>query len=296
MKLGFIGFGEASSWLAEGLRQKGLTEILAYDKFWNVSHRSHTVCERASKAGVRLAPSLEEVCTADIIMCAVSAEAAVPIAMEAKPYLSAGQIYADLNATSPRTKRHVGGIISPVALFVDAAVMAPIPGHGHKVPILVAGTGAKDFCDQMRPFGMNLTIKDGPAGSAAAVKMARSIFMKGFVALLIETVVTGHRYGVEDEVLASIEETLTSAPFRQVINTLLSRAVVHSERREQEMREVIDELDALGINSIMATATKAKLHWWTRQGLKQVFGGVPPADFHEILTELDRPTALRGRS
>jgi hypothetical protein len=74
----------------------------------------------------------------------------------------------------------------------------------------------------------------------------------------------------------------------EVINGLVGRGVIHSERREHEMEEVIATLKALGVNSIMSEASKAKLNWCTKLGLKEYFQGVPPKDFHEILAALDQ--------
>ena len=112
--------------------------------------------------------------------------------------------------------------------------------------------------------------------------------MKGFVTLLLEAVVAGHKYGIEDDVLASIEETLTAGPLLPIINGLLTRGVIHSERREHEMDEVIATLKSLQVDSTMSEATKAKLRWCTDLKFKEHFKGVPPKDFHEIFTVLEK--------
>jgi hypothetical protein len=196
-------------------------------------------------------------------------------------------VYVDINATSPMTKEEVDRIISPVALFVDCAVMGPVPTYRHKVPVSVSGQGARRFRDTMAPYGMAVTCMDAPAGAASASKMFRSIFMKGFVTLLIEMLTAAHRYGVEDDVLESVKETLTAGPLLEVINGLIGRGVIHSERREHEMDEVIATLDTLAVDAIMSKATKAKLHWVTGLGLKAHFKGVPPKDYHQIFAALD---------
>ena len=166
--------------------------------------------------------------------------------------------------------------------------MGPVPGNGHKVPMLASGAGAELFVEKMKPFGMNLTWLDGPAGKASASKMFRSIFMKGFVTLLLETVVAGHQYGIEDDVLASIEETLTAGPFMNIANGLIARGVIHAERREHEMDEVIATLKSLHVDSIMSEATKTKLRWCVDLKFKECFKGVPPKDYHEIFAVLEQ--------
>lgn len=292
LKLGFIGFGEAAFSIAAGLKNEGMQAMSAYDRYWNVEPRSELIHKRAAEAGVVLLPSMQALVeNSDIILSAVSANMAVPLAQAAKPFLKPDQLYVDINATSPMTKEEIDAIISPVALFVDCAVMGPVPPYKHKVPVSVSGAGAKIFREKMAPYGMNITWMDAPAGSASASKMFRSIFMKGFVMILLEMLVAAHKYGVEDDVLMSVNETLTSGPLMEVINGIVGRGVIHSERREHEMDEVIATLDTLKIDTTMSKATKAKLRWCTNLALKEYFKGEPPDDFHEIFNALDKKEA-----
>jgi 3-hydroxyisobutyrate dehydrogenase-like beta-hydroxyacid dehydrogenase len=293
-KLGFIGFGEAAFNIALGLKGRRLDSIMAYDKFWNVEPQSRLISERADKAAVKLAQCLQELIeNSDIILSAVSADMAISLAQAAEPFLKKHQIYVDLNATSPMTKEAVDAIISPNALFVDCAVMGPVPNYKHKVPVSVSGSGAKVFFETMTPFGMNISLMDTPAGSASASKMFRSIFMKGFVMLILEMLVAAREYKVEDEVLVSVKDTLSGAPLLEVINGLLGRGVIHSERREHEMDEVIATLETINVDGIMSRAAKAKLRWCTNLGLKEYFKGIPPQDFHEIFTAINEVSENR---
>ena len=146
VKLGFIGFGEAAFNIAKGLKQEGLDGIIAYDKFWNVAPQSELIAKRAAEASVMLVPSMQQLVeSSGTVMSAVSANMSVPLAQAAKPFLKQSQLYVDLNATSPMTKEEADAIISPVALFVDCAVMGPVPNYKHKVPVSVSGKGAKRF-------------------------------------------------------------------------------------------------------------------------------------------------------
>jgi 3-hydroxyisobutyrate dehydrogenase-like beta-hydroxyacid dehydrogenase len=288
VRLGFIGFGEAAFNIADGLKGEGLTGIIAYDKYWRGAAASELICQRAAEAQVELVASQQELIErSEMVVSAVSADMAVPLAQASRPFLKTNQIYVDINATSPMTKEEVDQIISPVALFVDCAVMGPVPTYRHKVPVTVSGNGAKRFRETMAPYGMAITYMDAPAGSASASKMFRSIFMKGFVTLLIEMLAAAHRYGIEGDVLESVKETLTAGPLLEVINGLVGRGVIHSERREHEMDEVIATLDTLKVDAIMSKATKAKLHWVTGLGLKAHFKGVPPKDYRQIFAALD---------
>jgi 3-hydroxyisobutyrate dehydrogenase-like beta-hydroxyacid dehydrogenase len=287
-KIGFIGFGEAAFYIAKGLSGQGMA-VGAYDRYSMVAQQSELIQKRAREARVNIYPGMKELIEAsDIIISAVSASLVVCLAQASASYLKAGQFYVDINAAGTDTKVIADKIISPHALFVDAAVMGPVPTSGHKVPILVSGGGAAGFIEKMRPYGMNIAMLDGPAGKASASKMFRSIFMKGFVTLLIETVVAGRAYNIEDDILASINTTLTESPLPNVINSLLARGVIHSERREHEMDEVIAALRNLNLDSTMSEATKTKLRWCTNLRFKEYFQGVPPKDFHEIFKVTDK--------
>jgi len=289
VRLGFIGFGEAAFNIAKGLKSEGLDGIIAYDKFWKDAPGSELICKRAQEAQVRLVPTHPELVEkSEMVVSAVSADMAVSLAQTSKPFLKPSQVYVDINATSPMTKEEIDKIISPVALFVDCAVMGPVPTYKHKVPVSVSGNGAKAFTEIMSSYGMNITFMDAPSGSASASKMFRSIFMKGFVVLLLEMLTAAHKYNVEDDVLLSVKETLTAGPLLEVVNGLIGRGVIHSERREHEMDEVIATLQTLNVDGTMSKATKAKLRWCTQLGLKGYFKGIPPKDFHEIFKAIDR--------
>lgn len=295
-KLGIIGMGEAAFNIAKGLKKDGLATIVAYDKFWNIEPQAALIAQRAAEAGVTMAKSLEEMIRAsEVVMSAVSANLTVPLARGAQPFLAKGQCYVDINAASPMTKEEAATIIAKSgAAFVDVAVMGPVPNYGHKVPILACGNGARVFTDTFNQYGMAITYFGEKVGSASALKMFRSIFMKGFVMLLLESVIAGYRYGVEDQVLDSIEETLTEgSSMRSIINGLLARGVIHSERREHEMDEVVSTLESLKMDHIMSSASKAKLRWCTNMKFKEYFKGVPPNYLPEILTAFDELNAKR---
>lgn len=283
-RIGFIGMGEAVFHIARGLRDEGLSGIQAYDKMWDVAPQSELVRQRAREAGVALTPSLQALVEGvDIVICAVSANLAISLAKECLPWLRAGQVYADFNSAGPQTKIDIAELVAPSgAQFVDGAIMGTVPGLGHKVPTLICGTGAVALADALVPYGMALTVLEGDAGRASASKMLRSIFMKGVVALLLETVLAGHRYGLEDDLLQSIADTFASGSFQDVANGLMARGVIHAERRAHEMEEVVATLQGANVDATMSQATHAKLMAIAAAGYKTHFNGVAPKDFHDI--------------
>ena len=287
-KIGFIGFGEAAFNIARGLNKEGIDNIFAYDKYADKEPNSKLIKSRSVEAGVTLKKDIRQLIdTANIIFCAVSANMVVPIAEEVQPYLKPDQIYIDINSSSPKAKKQASEIISKSdASFVDVAVMASIPLFGHKVPLLISGPGAKQFLDIMQKYNMNMTYYGENVGTASAIKMFRSVFMKGIAMLLLETIVASHKYGVEDDVWSSILETLTNSSDKR-INGWITRTVINSERREHEMEEVVSLLQDLSIDNMMSTATRKKMRWCTNLGLREYFKGIPPSDYHEVLKAVD---------
>lgn len=287
--IGFLGFGEASFNIADGLREEGLAGVHAYDGAWQTPPAAGMIAGRAARANVTLHPSAEALIAAvDIVICSISANAAMPVARQVAPLLRAGQIYVDLNSAGPDTKVAVEALIPAGVTFVDVAVMGTVPGNRHKVPMLASGPGAAAFTEFGNGFGMKITALDGPAGKASASKMFRSIFMKGYVMLLLEAVIAGRAFGIEEDVLASIGQSLGVDNFRATANDLMCRAVIHAERREHEMAEVVATLGSLDLDATMSVAGREKLAWCVAQGFREHFGGTPPADFHDIFAALDK--------
>ena len=50
----------------------------------------------------------------------------------------------------------------------------------------------------MAPYHMDITLAGEKAGSASAIKLVRSIFMKGIASLMIEMLEGAHAYGVAE--------------------------------------------------------------------------------------------------
>ncbi len=183
----------------------GCKEIYGFDILAKDAEAGPSIQQRAAQLNVDLLDGLEDLANkCEILFCAASAKVAEAIAEEASKYLNHKHIYVDMNAASPMTKEKIAAHIEAAgAGFVDAAVMEPVPFGKHKVPIYISGPGAKAFQAFAFQAGMNLTYISEAAGSASAIKMFRSVFMKGFTMLLLETLQASHKYGVEERIMSS---------------------------------------------------------------------------------------------
>lgn len=267
--LGFLGYGEAAYHISTGLKQEGIGAIAAFDVKAADPQAGQVIRDRAAQVGVDLAASMDElVASSTFIASLTSAGVAVAIAEQVIPTMKAGQVYVDMNSASPMVKEKIAALPRPEgALVCDAAVMNPVPGAGHKVPITLAGDGAAAFLDALSPYGMNLENLNAPAGAAAAIKMFRSVFMKGLPQLLMEAMIPALKYGALDALTASLSESLAGKSVEQLANQFIPRTVIHAERRAHEMADAVATLEEMGCEAAMSRATERRLELLARSGL-----------------------------
>jgi 3-hydroxyisobutyrate dehydrogenase-like beta-hydroxyacid dehydrogenase len=280
--VGFIGFGEAGSTIAGGLRSAGVERIFAYD----IKTGDPLIQDHARESQTTLVDSSSDLAeAATILFSTVTSNSALDAAKEAVAYLGPQHTYADLNSVSPALKQEIANVISESrASFVEAAVMAPVKPHGHKVPMLLGGPGAEAFAATMRPLGMRLDVLTGAkVGSAAAVKMCRSIVVKGLEALLFECVMAATKFDADDLVFASLKETWPGIDWKKLADYTSGRVVVHGERRAREMDEVAETLRAIGVDPIMAEATARRQDWSAEMDLRSHFGPEGPKTYQDVV-------------
>lgn len=306
-RVGFVGFGEAGYHIAKGLRGAGLAKTFAYDI--DTSERVSGRARETDTTVVESNAALAEAC--DVIFCAVTADQALKAAEQSAPFLGPHHFYCDVNSVSPQMKQAIGRTVSqdrtgPTrpsaeasllqqrsaarakstrgAQFVESAMMAPVPPHLHKVPMLLGGAAAPEFVQMMTPFGMRMdVVSTDQIGRAAAVKMFRSVVYKGLEALIFECVMGASQYGAEPRVFASLNESFPGLDFQKLADYMIGRVVVHGERRAREMEEVASTLRELGIEPMMAEATVRRMDWAADLGLKERFSGKFPKSYKEVL-------------
>lgn len=262
-KIAFIGFGEAGSLIAAGLKDAGAGLTGAYDILIDAPEPPALLLSRADEIGVALARTpAEAVAGADIVISAVTTKKTLDAARGAARHLSPGQLWLDLNSTSPAIKRDAARVIEASnADFVEAAVMDLVPPHGHKVPMLLAGAKAALAVDLLHRLGMDVTAIGEEIGAASSVKMVRSVFMKGFTAILLESLVAAAELNAEDEVLKSLQVTFPGLDWKELADYYLPRLIQHAGRQAGEMISVAETLETLGIEPITAQATRQRLQW-----------------------------------
>jgi 3-hydroxyisobutyrate dehydrogenase-like beta-hydroxyacid dehydrogenase len=261
-RIALIGFGEAGGSFGGDFAAKSL-EVSAFDILFHSKQQRDAMLQKARERKVHASESLQDcVRDADLVISAVTASSARDAAREAAPHLRREQMFLDINSVSPETKRQVAALISPTAFFVEAAVMAAVPPQRLKVPMLLGGPYAGVGAERLRALGMNATALSDRIGVASAVKMCRSVFIKGLEALAVESLIAARRYGAENEVLASLAATYPSMGWGESLpDYLVSRVAEHGRRRAAELREVAQALREVGVEPKLASAIAERQDW-----------------------------------
>lgn len=263
-----IGFGEAGSILGEDLVAAG-RQVAMYDVLLDSPSSRAQMRDRARRAGVRAADTFDDaVAGVQVVISAVTASSSADVAAKAAGVLRAGQVLLDINSVSPAKKRSNASLVEAAgADYVEAAVMAPVPPQRLQVPMLLGGKRAAALAEQLRGVGMSATALSEQIGVASAVKMCRSIVIKGLEALTTESMLAARRFGAEREVLESLNGTFPSMGWTgKLPDYLISRVAEHGRRRAAEMREVARTLEDVDVVPTMAMAT-AELQQWVVEAM-----------------------------
>jgi len=285
MKLGFIGFGEAAFNMAIGLKSEGFPDIFAHDIMETDLVMGKLIKNNAKEAAVTLLPNaIQLVENVDIIISAVPSTYALDVCNEIKEHLRPNQIYADVTASTAKTKEKIwNSIENKGVLFVDAAMMGSLPKDKHKVPILASGNGAKKFQEIMTPYNMQIKVVGEKAGAASAIKLVRSIFMKGISTLMIEMLQAADAYGVTEEVVESISKSMDGIPFTSHLDRLVVGSAIHCKRRAGELKGSIEMLKEANIDSYMTESSMKKLESLEKYEFAKRFIDRKPEGWKEII-------------
>jgi 3-hydroxyisobutyrate dehydrogenase-like beta-hydroxyacid dehydrogenase len=291
--LSFIGFGEAGQAIAAGLRETGVERMSAWDILFSKSEG-----EKLRQAGavnaVRCASSAAEaVGNADIVISAVTAASSVEAAQSVRAHLAAKPFFLDINSVSPGRKQETAKLLGEAARYVDVAVLAPIHPARHQTPMLLAGPHAETIAPALAALGLRVSIAGAEIGAAAAIKMVRSVMIKGVEALTLECFLAAARAGVIDEVATSMKNNYPGLDWAKIVPYNLERMANHGERRAAEMEEVADTLRELGVEPLMTAATVKRQREMGQIGTQQSVRGVLDKDRAAMLSAIS--AAARDR-
>jgi 3-hydroxyisobutyrate dehydrogenase-like beta-hydroxyacid dehydrogenase len=174
-------------------------------------------------------------------------------------------------------------MLEGIAEFVDAAVMDPVPMHGIKVLTVASGPQAERFRALLAAYGMNIQVVGEKAGAASAMKLLRSVCMKGLAALLLESLEAAHRYGISEMLVADMGRFFEERRFEDVAKRFVCGTAIHAGRRIHETSESAALLKSLGAPTRMSRSTRETLQSIVDMGLRERFGGREPESIGLVL-------------
>ncbi|MCJ2177176.1 NAD(P)-dependent oxidoreductase [Novosphingobium album (ex Hu et al. 2023)] len=247
--IGIIGFGEAGSTFARAAAWGGNAH--AFDI---ASERARVMVELGVTACATAAEALEG---ASLVLSLVTGDQALGVAQACAPLLAPGALFCDMNSVAPDTKRAgAAAVAQGQGGYVDVAVLAPVTPARLAVPLLLSGPDAQDAGAALEGAGFtNVRIAGDAVGRASAIKLVRSVMVKGLEALTAEMMLAAEAEGVVDDVLASLDASEKTTSWRERADYNLDRMLVHGRRRAVEMEEAAQMLRALGIAPLMTENT-----------------------------------------
>lgn len=274
-RIAIIGYGEVGRILAEDLRALDLA-VTAFDIRLQPPMPHH-----AAQFGVVLAgSSLQAVAAADLVLSAVTASQTVAVAEACAAGLSAGAFFLDFNSASPGAKQRAAAVVEAAGgRYVEGAVMTSVPPHRSAVPLLLGGPHARALLAPLNAFGFQARFASQTLGVASATKMSRSVIIKGLEAMVIESFTTARHHGVEDVLIASLQETFPGIDWERQASYFFQRVIEHGRRRSEEVQEAAQTVREAGLAPWSAGGTAERQAWMADLADAGLFGPRGEAGF-----------------
>jgi len=290
--VGLVGYGEVGRILAEDLRKQDVS-VSAYDIKLRSDESGRPLREHARNHGVTPHASHADLAAqSDFIVSAVTASQAVPVAEACASGLRKGAWFLDFNSASPGAKQRAAVLIDEAGgRYVEGAVMTSVPPLRLKVPLLLGGGYAEALAPHLVALGFAAKVASDKLGVASAVKMCRSVMIKGLEAMVIESFTTARAYGVEDAVLASLKETFPGIDWEKQGAYFFQRVIEHGRRRAEEVREVAETVREIGLEPWSSQGTAERQAWVADLADEGLFGKRGTKEFARSAdwrTEADR--------
>lgn len=271
LSIGFIGFGEAArAFHATLAAHDPALRFRAYDILLGEPGMRAAIAER----GVEMAQTPAALGPTDWIVSAVTADQSLAAAEAIAPHLYAGQTVIDINSVSPGRKRASAALVEARgARYLDMAVMAPVHPRGHRTPVLIAGPAAASLEPELKRLDFSFRVAGEAVGAATAIKMVRSLFVKGLEAVTVECLLAARASDCFDEVYGSLARDFPGLGWPDFAAYEFERTLRHGRRRAAEMRESAATIAELGLNGALA-AEIAEVQ--ERMGAAGAAGAPPP--------------------
>lgn len=284
-RIALVGYGEVGRIFSASLASNNPGKVSAFDlriadAAWAAKARA-----QATRDDVRLTDDIASaVRDADLVISAVTAASSGAASEAIAGAIRKDAFVLDVNSAAPSSKAHCAERITKAGgRYVEAAVLNAVPPQGLRTPMLLGGPDAQAVLPLLESLGFDAQVGSDRLGVASALKLCRSVVMKGMEALLVESMLAARHYGVEDQVLASLQRSYPGIEWDKQATYAWSRVVEHGRRRAEEMREAAVNVADAGIEPRMASATAEVQAAIAALGEAGTFDGTgPKADWREL--------------
>lgn len=271
--IGFVGFGEAATAFSSGIKTEDKNNTLSFYAF-DIKTDSKEFAEKKwqdyQQNAIQGCQTLNDLLVhSSLIFSLVTADQAIEVAKTIADLnhinaLHNNILFLDCNSCSPQSKQMAEQLITAVGgRYVDVAVMSPVYPQRHLTPLLLSGPHAEAASEVLNTLGMNASIVGEQVGQASAIKLIRSIMVKGMEALSAECFLAAKKLNVDDQVLASLHHSSPELRWHEKSFYNLERMAVHGIRRSAEMQEAANMLNDLQLDHSMTSAT---MQWQAKIG------------------------------
>lgn len=286
LRWGIIGFGEVGSAFAKHLLQQGATRLLATDSRFSADECSSLNRDNPGLPSIQFVPDIRTVVQdSDLCLSLVTPRAASEVGEAAASCWAQG-LFIDFNSISPMQKRQIASLFPP-RVFVGGAILGSVAGEGASSQLALDGPSAEHARALLDSAGFNSTAVGEIIGAAAALKMCRSIFMKGIECLSVETLLAASHFQITDAVLESLDATIRKYGFRPMIEMLVTTHALHCGRRSDEMQQVTEMLADIPLPNTMSEAARKCLSSSSSSGITQHFDRKLPRSAEIVIEFLD---------
>jgi 3-hydroxyisobutyrate dehydrogenase-like beta-hydroxyacid dehydrogenase len=231
-----VAAGNMGAGIARRLVENGITVLTL------LNGRSAATQARATAAGMTPA-SLDAVMDADLLLSIVPPANALSFAEQTAFALKSARrkpVFADCNAVSPATVRHIHAVVSATgAEFVDAGIIGVPPEPGGKGPHIYASGESAARLAALSEHGLDMRVLEGPVGAASALKMAFAGISKGSIAIVTAMILAAERAGSAEALrqeLSESEQSLLKTMSIRIPRSMFPKAW----RWVAEMREIAE--------------------------------------------------------
>lgn len=247
--------GEMGSRVGQALRDAGARVVTC------LAGRGLASARRAAEADLEVVSDLDEVVReAGLVISVVPPAAAEPLSAnvaEAMRLAGVRPLYLDANAIGPETALRIASAIGQAGgSFVDGAIIGPARDVRGRTRFYLSGAHAEEAAALLHP-PLNVSVIGHEPGQASAFKVLYAGLTKGLSALGVELLAGAERLGLGELLLEKYHAEHPGVASFWEHN--LPGLPPNARRRAQEMVELAETLQQLGLTAHMATAAQAVL-------------------------------------